>query len=363
VPNVLVLTPSLTGTPGGITRYARSLVQSEVLARRGFAVTPVATHTKGAAVRKVLFAASAAARVLLERPRHPITHALIASHASAIRKLALLAESRAVGARTIAHFQASSVIEWLTALPSWRRSRVFATLGSLDLVVTLGDRLADYFRRSGVRTRVHVIPNGVPTAPPRPERVPGAPRYVLAAGELGERKGTLELLDAFARVRTGRPDVSLVLAGDGEVDRARRRAQELGIADAVRFPGWVDPPRLAALLAGAELFILPSHREGMSFAVLEALMQGTPVVATPVGEQASVITDRETGLLVQPGDIAGIARALEELLADPALADALGRAGRLRAQTAYTLNANHEAVADLYDELLSRRKASDAHNK
>ncbi len=363
MPRILLLTPSLTGTPGGITRYARTLVQSDVLERRGFAVTPVATHTKGTAARKGLLAACAAARVAMERPRHAITHALIASHASSIRKLALLAESRALGARTIAHFQSSSVIEWLTELSSWWRSRVFATLGRLDLVVTLGNRLADYFRTSGVRAPVRVIPNGVPTAPPRPPRAPGAERYVLAAGELGERKGTLDLLAAFAQVRTRWSDVYLVLAGDGQVDHARRRAHALGISDAVRILGWVDQPRLADLVANAEIFILPSYREGMSFAVLEALMQGTPVVATPVGEQASVIADRETGLLVQPGDIGGIARALEDLLRDPSLAAALGRAGRLRAQTAYSLEANHEAVADLYDELLSRKKPSDAHSR
>jgi glycosyltransferase involved in cell wall biosynthesis len=360
VPRVLLLAPSLTGTPGGITRYARTLVQSEVLERRGFAVALVATHTKGAAVRKGLLAALAGVRVFIGRPRHPITHGLIASHASGIRKLALLAESRALGARTIAHFQSSSVIEWLATLPHWWRTQILGALNRLDVVVTLGDRLADYFRGHGVRVPVHVIPNGVPTTPPRPPRGPNAQRYVLAAGELGERKGTLDLVAAFAQVRPRWKDVSLILAGDGQVDEARRRAQELGIAEAVQVLGWVDAARLAALVANAEMFVLPSYREGMSFAVLEALMQGTPVITTPVGEQASVIIDRQNGLLVQPGDIGGIARAIEGLLRDPPLAATLGKAGRLRAHEAYTLTANHEAVADLYDELLVRRKLSDA---
>ncbi len=362
MPKILLLTPSLTGTPGGITRYARALVQSEVLERRGFAVTVVATHIKGTVSRKALLAAGAAARVVIERPSHAITHALVASHASGIRKLALLAESHALGARTIAHFQSSSVIEWLTELSPWWRSRVLWTLGRVDRIVTLGDRLADYFRGLGLRGPVRIIPNGVPTVAARAPRARGVERFVLAAGELGERKGTLDLLSAFAQVRTRWPDVSLVLAGDGQVDEARRRAQELGIADAVRISGWVDPQRLGVLVASAEIFVLPSYREGMSFAVLEALMQGTPVVATPVGEQASVITHRETGLLVQPGDVGGIARALEDLLRDPSLATALGRAGRLRAQQAYTLSANHEAVADLYDELWSK-KPSAAHSR
>lgn len=360
---VLLLTPSLSATPGGITRYARTLLDSELLRDLGFGFTPVTTHAKRGTPQKVAWAAIAAIRILLEGPRHDIAHALIASHASGVRKLALLLEAQKLGLPTVAHFQSSSVIEWLMEIsPAWRR-RMIGAVDRADAVVTLGGRLADYFRQAGVRSPIHIIPNGVPNVPERRLRSAGASRYLLAAGELGERKGTFDLLAAFAKVHDRWPNVSLFLAGDGAVGRARDLAAELGITGAVKILGWVDPLDLQDLLAGAEAFVLPSYREGMSFAVLEALMQGVPVVATPAGEQSSVIQDRQTGLLVEAGNVAAIASALGDILGDPALALRLGRAGRLHAQTHFTLRANHASVGALYRTLLRPRNAKEVHKR
>lgn len=359
---ILLLAPSFTGTPGGITRYAESLLDSDTLATRGYHVTAVPTHSKGAAPLKVALAVGAGIRIIWERPRHPITHALVASHASGFRKLALLAESRAIGALTMAHFQSSSAVEWIEALPNRWKRRVIASINRTHLVVTLGSRLADFLRGVGVRVPIRIIPNGVSPVPPRPAHPPGAPRYVLTAGELGSRKGTWDLLNAFATLHARHPDVELVLAGDGAVSEARARAVELGISKVVKLPGWVDVPGLRDLLARAAAFILPSYREGMSFAVLEALMQGTPVIATPVGEQASVITHEVTGLLVPPGDTDAIVSALDSILTKPALAEGLGNEGRRWAQERYSISANHASLAVVYDELLSQRKLTATHN-
>lgn len=158
-------------------------------------------------------------------------------------------------------------------------------------------------------------------------------RTILIVGRLapGERyKGHDELLAAAAQLASRHPDVQLVIAGDGE-DRPRleRAARSLGIADRVRFAGFVDEATLDALYQRCAVFAMPSKDEGFGFVYLEAMRAGKPCVALSESAAAEIVVDGETGRLVEPG-VEPLAAAISELLADPAWAAALGAAGRER---------------------------------
>ena len=349
---VVLLAPSLTRTPGGISRYAEGLITSSILSHAGFALEHLTTHEHGWWGRKLLIASRASIKLPIMRANAGVAHALIASDSSYLRKVILLGEARLLGLKTIAHFQGSTVVEWLSSLPTRYRRWVVRMTEKCDTVVTLGNRLAQYFRSQGMRAPLQVIPNAVDLAPSHDGPKAG-PRYILSAGALGHRKGTLDLLHAFARISADFPDTSLILAGDGAVEDTRARAQALGLGERVRCTGWLDKGPMARLLERCTVFALPSHNEGMAFAVLEAMMRAIPVVTTPVGEHPSAISDEREGLLVPPGDVPALARALSRLLREPELAGTLGRAARDRAMREFTLSANHSAVAALYSSLLS----------
>ncbi|MBI3003324.1 MAG: glycosyltransferase family 4 protein, partial [candidate division NC10 bacterium] len=125
--------------------------------------------------------------------------------------------------------------------------------------------------------------------------------------------------------------------------------REAGVSERVRFLGWrEDIPRILAALS---VFVLPSANEGMGMVLVEAMAMGVPVVATRVGGIPSVVPDGECGLLVEPGDVAGLAGAVAKLLADPALAARMGAAGRRRA-AAYGVESMVEQLDGLYRQLL-----------
>ena len=357
--SVVLLAPSLQRTPGGIARYTADLLASPILQQRGFSLLHVATHKQGSIPLKAFAAAAAGVQLLVRARKAGIVHAQMASGASCIRKLALLTEARVLGTRTIAHMHGSTIVEWLDALPTGVRNAVLRSLGANDVVVTLGGRLSAYLASHGVRTAIRAIPNGVATQPPRAG--PGlTDPYILSAGRLGARKGTPELLRAFSLIHKDFPQLRLVLAGDGDTDEAVVLANSLGISAAVRVPGWQSSADLAGLLSAATAFVLPSRQEGMALAVLEAMMRGVPVIATPVGEQGSVLEHRRTGWLVQPGDPEGLSRALRELLVDPDLAHRIGMAARATAVRRFDIQVNHEAVADVYESLVGQQKAKPA---
>ena len=137
---------------------------------------------------------------------------------------------------------------------------------------------------------------------------------ILFVGNLLAAKGIYELLEAFRALRQRRPKATLVLAGEGPFrDRALTLANEAGMANWVRLIGRQKSEDVAAWLAAANVFCLPSYTEGCPNVVLEALSSGRPVVATAVGGIPELV-DAGCGILVRPRDSEMLAAALESAL-------------------------------------------------
>lgn len=156
---------------------------------------------------------------------------------------------------------------------------------------------------------------------------PADSRIIGTVGRLQPVKNQQALLRAFARVRATMPQAVLAMVGDGSLRASLERlASELALGDAVRFLG--DRGDVPRLLAGMDVFTLPSLSEGYSIALLEASAAALPIVATDVGGNREIVHDGRNGRLVPAGDVDALADALLALLAAPAEAARMGQAGR-----------------------------------
>jgi glycosyltransferase involved in cell wall biosynthesis len=144
-----------------------------------------------------------------------------------------------------------------------------------------------------------------------------------------------------------------VIAGNGAVEVSRGRAIALGIANRVQIPGWVDAQAVSGLLATADIFVLPSHNEGLPVAILEAMGAGLPVVTTPVGAIPELVIDGETGILAPPGSSSALADALARLVNDPKLRSRLGSNGRNRVETHFRIEVVADRFVSIYRALSS----------
>jgi len=166
----------------------------------------------------------------------------------------------------------------------------------------------------------------------------GTGPVVLTVGRLAAQKGFGVLLDAAAGWRDLRPEPSLVIVGEGPLEaELKQRAASLGVP--ATFTG--RRPDVPALLAVADVFVLPSAWEGQALILQEALRAGVPIVATRVGGNPDLLGE-DAALLVPPGDAQGLAGAVRSVLADPGLAARLRRAALDRATA---LPAEDDAVA------------------
>jgi glycosyltransferase involved in cell wall biosynthesis len=230
----------------------------------------------------------------------------------------------------------------------------------VDAVVAISDGVREALIASGVTpARIAVVPSGVDVArfaTTTGDRhaararfaLPGDAWVLAVVGALEKRKGHDVLLDALATLRL--PRLRVLIAGTGS--RAAflgERTRMLGLAEQVRFLGACED--VAPVLAAADAFAMPSHREGLGVAALEAMAAGLPVVATRVGGLPDAVLDGETGLLVPPGDAAALAAAIARLARDPDAARALGGTGAARVRARFTVAAMAEGTLAVYRRL------------
>jgi glycosyltransferase involved in cell wall biosynthesis len=228
-------------------------------------------------------------------------------------------------------------------------------LRRFDCVATPSEAVAETLRRSGIRPeRLHAIPNGVDVRPLagtspslRRELGCGGAPLIGFVGRLVNEKGGEDLIRAARAVVSAIPEAHFVFAGAGPAGEAWiALASSLGLNRSVHFLGARDD--MPAVYASLDALALPSYVEALPMCLLEAMAAAVPVVATAVGAVPSLVAGEEAGILVQPGDVDGLAAALLRLLNDRGLARKLGGAARERVIRDYSSEAMARRYLGLY---------------
>jgi len=202
--------------------------------------------------------------------------------------------------------------------------------------------------------KIVCIPNGL-DFDRVPDRQPRARlRKVIVVANLRREKGHDVLIDAAADVLRRFPDAAFEIVGGGpELQPLIARAERRGVLHAFTFLGHRDD--VAARLADADIFVLPSRSEAFPNAVLEAMAAGLPIVASAVGGILELIDDARTGLLTPPGEPEPLAERISALMTDPIRAGVLGAAAREVARARYSFDRMVAAFDSLYRSELTRR--------
>jgi glycosyltransferase involved in cell wall biosynthesis len=183
---------------------------------------------------------------------------------------------------------------------------------------------------------------------PEPAPYDGREPRLLCIGRLIPIKGHLVLLRALAAARARVSGLTLDVAGRGPLAPALQAyASELGIADAVRFRGFVSPVEDA--IQDAAIVVVPSVGEGFGMVALEAMERSRAVVASAVGGLPEIVAHGETGLVVPPADADALADAIVELASDLDRSSAMGAAGRERALREFTTERCVTRIEALYE--------------
>jgi glycosyltransferase involved in cell wall biosynthesis len=173
---------------------------------------------------------------------------------------------------------------------------------------------------------------------------------ILAVGNFGKNKGFDFLLRAASELKHWGVDAEFELVGDGEeMDNLRMLANELGISEKVRFPGWIKPDEVQSAMRKATILVHPSTGlgDGVPNVIKEAMAVGTPVIASSVAGIPGMLDDGRCGLLVPPQNVTELAKAIKTLLADHSLRLQFAKAARGHTEEEFDLWRNGQRLADL----------------
>jgi len=222
---------------------------------------------------------------------------------------------------------------------------------AIELRLAKEDKFVNIY--SGIDLR-RFTPDSVASRMKAELSIPGDHFVVGMVGRLSPQKDTSTFIEAVNILRQDTPNITCLLVGDGEL---RSGLEELtdafGLRDTIRFLGErSDVPEILDVL---DVFVLSSLWEGLGRALTEAMAMAKPVVATAVEGVPELVHDHQTGILVQPKDPVSMARAIQRLLRDRALAEQLGRNAQKRVLQDFGFVTMIEQIDDLYDRLLDQR--------
>lgn len=345
---------------GGMYKVADYLIQAQALPGKdqgtpacAAVLKPLDTRGDGHALTSLWVLATALVLLLRGRASGQLAgvHVNMAERLSVLRKGTVVMACRALGVPVVLHVHAAQLHHFYRSLPAPLRALTRWVFSLATSVVVLGTASKRFVvEELGVAPgQVEILINGVPEPSVQRRSAPGPVLQLVFVGNLSQRKGVSDLLQAMALPAVAELPLTLTLAGGGDVAGYEAEARALGLAaERVRFAGWSDQARVAQHMAEADMLVLPSYDEGLPLVILEALANGVAVVCTPVGEIPSVLHDRETALLVPPGNVSALGAALCALALDADLRERLEHNGRALYAQHFSLSRFFAAVARVH---------------
>lgn len=175
---------------------------------------------------------------------------------------------------------------------------------------------------------------------------------ILYLNRIERRKGVYDLVNVIPEIIKTFPNVKFTLAGDGDIDGVTAVIERENMKEYASVPGWQNKSQKEELLSKADIFILPSYNEGLPISLLEAMAYGVAPIVTKVGGIPEVVNNGSNGLLIEPGDVDGLKRALYVLIKNEALRQNISNNAFNAIKDNYSEMAFSQNLLSLYEAVL-----------
>lgn len=317
-----------------------------------FGIDFVPTHVSGGKIKVAMHFALTLPKIeaRLHSGEVDLVHLHTAERGSFWRKALIAERAQKHGIPVVLHHHAAEFEQFYASLDQKGKDRARRVVESADLNIALSESVKQTLLGHFPGARFEVLYNAVPSY--ADNAYDPFNKNVVFMGRIGQRKGAYDLIQAFASIVDAiDSEVRLVLCGDGEVEKARNLIAELGLMDRAECRGWVGADERASVLRSAMVNVLPSYNEGLPMSILEAMSFGVPTISTAIASIPEVITEGETGALVQPGDVAALAAKLRSLLADASLRSRISANSFALVDERFSLGPHIERLKEMYRTL------------
>ncbi len=333
-------------TRGGITSVIKAHEIGEQWKK--FHCKWVETHIDKNSIYKLWYFIKGYFTFLYFLPFYNLVHIHTSEPPSALRKCVFMWWAKLWRKKVIVHFHAFSPE---TTINSKYQKIYHYLFNKADVVVVLSEMWKNNVNQVfQLGNKVQVIYN--PCTTEMLSNKYQKKKQILYAGTVNARKGYADMIKAFAQISSLYPDWQIVFAGNGEIEKGKTLAQELGIERQTIFLGWINGSAKDKAFKEASIFCLPSYAEGFPMAVLDAWSYGLPVITTPVGGIPDIAKEGSNLLLFSPGDIDSLATQIERLIRDKDLRDRLSQESIHLANTTFNIKTINKEIETLYMKLI-----------
>lgn len=228
--------------------------------------------------------------------------------------------------KVIIHSHASMFKDFYSKSSQKNRENILSTLNKADVLIVLSESWKEWFIGIGVKEDKIFILHNITDYPIKKVVEKDTEKLkFLFLGEIGERKGVFDLLQAISEHKKElKGSVELRIGGNKQEERLLKTISDNKLSDFVRFEGFVSGEKKNYLLNWSDVFILPSYNEGLPISILEAMSYGMPIISTPVGGIPEVVDD-SNGILVMPGNVDMIYGAISKYINNRMLVEKHGK--------------------------------------
>ena len=332
-------------TKGGITSVLNTYKQC--LFWEKYNIRWIETHIDRNIFAKMLFSLGGLVNFLFIVWSYDLVHIHTGEINSMKRKYIFFKIARWLNKKTIVHLHIGNQID------SYEHNKICQNMvKNADAIIVLSNELKNKIHELFFvdESKIYVIHN--PCVPVENVQYLMNSKVILYAGRLDYNKGYHILLEAFTKIASKYPDWKIVIAGNGEIDKAIQIATKNKILNQVAFRGWITGDEKAHVFREAAFLCLPSYAEGFSMTVLEAWAYSLPVVCTPVGGLRDIVCDGVNALLFESGNAMQLAEQLERMITNPSLRKSIAEKSHELASSMFDIQTIGEQIDCLYKFLI-----------
>ncbi len=319
----------------------------------------LSTHEEGSALRRIQVFVMGLLRFCgqLMLNRTDVVHLHVSERGSVFRVGLLVFLADIFAKPVIMHTHGCEFHIFYEGLSGFAQALVRLIFQNCAYVIALSQSWKQYYTTQcdldPQKVLVMLNPVQLPTHLPDRRRSGQRPLRFVFLGRIGHRKGCFDVIQAVAQLPSAqRQQIEVWLAGDGEVEKAQALIERLGVQQSIHLLGWIDGKTRDRVLQQADVFLLPSHNEGLPVSMVEAMAWGLPVIVSPVGGIPELVTHQKQGFLVDPGNVDEIAAAMQNLLMHEPRRLAMGKAARQQVNPLDIIQ-YHQTLSQLYESAIS----------
>lgn len=282
-----------------------------------------------------------------------LVHVHSASYGSFYRKSIIIRLCKILNTKVILHTHGAGFKDFYNGLSNFKKKYVEKTLKMPYKIIVLSNSWKEFYGTLTSKEKIEVVYNSV-DVPEYIQRENNVNVTGLFLGRIGKRKGVYDLIEAIKKLKLKGVNFKILIAGDGEIEEAKKIVQQEDINNYIEILGWIDKKQATNYLKECDFYILPSYNEGLPMSVLEAMSYSLPVITTKVGGIPEVVNN-ENGILIEPGNIEQLANAIKNIVVDAELRNKLGKQAHETIQEKFNMENFIEKIDQMYRLIKSKQ--------